>query len=77
MAVLMEFAPGPMSASASMLRIKAVAQAIPLGSVARDVARGISRTTGRKFNLAVAFDPSPSNGPFIAQSTFHHFSDYS
>ncbi|MET0361660.1 MAG: hypothetical protein ABW048_07925, partial [Sphingobium sp.] len=32
--------------------------------------------TGRRFNVAVAFEPSEDGGPAIAQSTFHHFADY-
>jgi hypothetical protein len=40
------------------------------------IATGVSQTTGRPFNLAVAFEPSDEGGPAIAQSTFHHFADY-
>lgn len=43
---------------------------------ARVIATGVSRVTGRRFNLAVAFEPSSSAGPAIAESTFHHFADY-
>jgi hypothetical protein len=43
---------------------------------ARVIATGISKTTGARFNIAVAFEPSPDGGPAIAQSTFHHFADY-
>jgi hypothetical protein len=43
---------------------------------ARVIACGTSKVTGRRFNLAVAFEPGPSGGPAIAQSTFHHFADY-
>ena len=43
---------------------------------ARVIAKGRSKTTGRDFNLAVAFEPSKDGGPAIAQSTFHHFADY-
>jgi hypothetical protein len=32
--------------------------------------------TGRRFNIAVAFEPGAPGGPAIAQSTFHHFADY-
>lgn len=32
--------------------------------------------TGRTFNIAVAFEPSASGGPALAESTFHHFADY-
>jgi hypothetical protein len=45
-------------------------------SSARVIARGVSRATGNRFNLAVAFEPSESGGPALAQSTFHHFADY-
>jgi hypothetical protein len=45
------------------------------------VARGISRTTGREFNLVVAFERSPGPdhsllGRGVAESSFHHFADY-
>jgi hypothetical protein len=40
------------------------------------IATGTSKVTGRRFNLAVAFEPGPGGGPAIAQSTFHHFADY-
>lgn len=40
------------------------------------VATGTSRTTGRAFNIAVAFEPSEAGGPAWAESTFHHFADY-
>jgi hypothetical protein len=43
---------------------------------ARVIMAGRSAVTGRPFNLAVAFEPSAAGGPAIAQSTFHHFSDY-
>lgn len=43
---------------------------------ARVVATGVSRATGRDFNLVVAFEPSAVGGPAVAQSTFHHFADY-
>ena len=43
---------------------------------ARVIATGCSKATGKRFNLAVAFEPSPTGGPAIAQSTFHHFADY-
>jgi hypothetical protein len=42
---------------------------------ARVIATGVSKTTGRRFNIAVAFEPGPG-GSAIAQSTFHHFCDY-
>jgi hypothetical protein len=40
------------------------------------IATGCSRTTGRRFNIAVAFEPSAAGGPAVAESTFHHFADY-
>lgn len=40
------------------------------------IARGVSKVTGRAFNIAVAFEPGSAGGPAIAQSTFHHFADY-
>jgi hypothetical protein len=43
---------------------------------ARVIARGRSTVTGVPFNIAVAFEPSGSAGPAIAESTFHHFADY-
>ena len=43
---------------------------------ARVIARGTSKTTGRPFNLSVAFDSSSSEGNALAESTFHHFADY-
>lgn len=43
---------------------------------ARVIAQGTSKITGKRFNLAVAFEPSDRGGPAIAQSTFHHFADY-
>jgi hypothetical protein len=43
---------------------------------ARVIATGRSRISGVRFNTAVAFAPSASAGPAIAQSTFHHFADY-
>jgi hypothetical protein len=43
---------------------------------ARVIARGISKVTGRVFNIAVAFEASTDGGRAIAQSTFHHFADY-
>lgn len=48
----------------------------PAGEDARVIARGKSKVSGRPFNIAVAFEPGPSGGPAIAQSTFHHFADY-
>ncbi len=43
---------------------------------ARVVARGLSRATGRPFNVAVAFEAGPDGGRALAQSTFHHYCDY-
>ena len=48
---------------------------------ARVIATGTSQTTGRVFNLAVAFDRARDVdgnllGRGIAQSSFHHFADY-
>jgi len=43
---------------------------------ARVIATGVSKVTGKTFNIAVAFEPGPGGGPAIAQSTFHHFADY-
>lgn len=48
---------------------------------ARVIATGTSRTTGRLFNLAVAFDRAENvdgsiQGRGIAESSFHHFADY-
>jgi hypothetical protein len=49
----------------------------PVGDAsARVIATGVSKVSGRQFNLAVAFEPSPGGGPAIAESTFHHFTDY-
>ncbi len=55
---------------------------VPPGeSAARIVAQGTSLTTGRRFNLAVAFERSRDSrgtllGRGIAESSFHHFADY-
>lgn len=48
---------------------------------ARVIATGLSKTTGREFNLIVALDEKdhPQRGPSgraIAESSFHHFVDY-
>lgn len=48
----------------------------PAGESARVIALGTSKATGRRFNIAVAFEPGPGGGRAIAQSTFHHFADY-
>src|SRR5690606_40846224 len=42
---------------------------------ARVIATGLSKATGKRFNIAVAFEPGPGGGPAIAQSTFHHFAE--
>ncbi len=44
--------------------------------LARVIATGKSRTTGQRFNIAVAFERSQREGPALAESTFHHFADY-
>jgi hypothetical protein len=49
---------------------------IPEGEDARVIALGTSKVTGRRFNIAVAFEANVNLGPAIAQSTFHHFVDY-
>lgn len=43
---------------------------------ARVIATGRSLATDRRFNIVVAFERSGTDGPAIAQSTFHHFADY-
>jgi hypothetical protein len=43
---------------------------------ARVIATGTSKTTGRQFNIAVAFEPIDGRGAALAASTFHHFADY-
>ncbi|HEX4159199.1 MAG TPA: hypothetical protein VHY79_12040 [Rhizomicrobium sp.] len=48
----------------------------PDDSSARVIATGTSKASGRRFNLVVAFEPSASGGPAVAQSTFHHFANY-
>jgi hypothetical protein len=48
----------------------------PSDPSARVISAGVSRTTGRDFNIAVAFEPGPDGGPAIAESTFHHFADF-
>jgi len=48
----------------------------PEDPAARVIATGVSRTTGRPFNLAVAFERGAGGGPAVAGSTFHHFADY-
>lgn len=48
----------------------------PPGQSARVIATGRSQITGRVFNLAVAFESESGNGRAVAESTFHHFTDY-
>jgi hypothetical protein len=48
----------------------------PPGARARVIARGRSKVTGTRFNIAVAFETDGKAGRAIAQSTFHHFADY-
>lgn len=48
----------------------------PKDANARVIMTGRSQTTGRDFNLAVAFERDADGGRAIAQSTFHHFTDY-
>ena len=48
----------------------------PDDPTARVIATGTSTVTGRRFNIAVAFEASEDGGRAIAQSTFHHFADY-
>lgn len=49
---------------------------VPPGSDARVVVRGISRVSGRPFNLVVAFERRHDRGRALAHSSFHHFCDY-
>jgi hypothetical protein len=48
----------------------------PENEDARVIAQGRSKATGRRFNLAVAFEASRGKGRAIAESSFHHFADY-
>jgi hypothetical protein len=48
----------------------------PGDPTARVIATGTSTVSGRRFNLAVAFEPTAEAGPAVAQSTFHHFADF-
>jgi len=48
----------------------------PKDAHARVIMTGRSQSTGRDFNLAVAFEGDGQTGRAIAQSTFHHFADY-
>jgi hypothetical protein len=43
---------------------------------ARVIATGRSLASGKQFNIAVAFERTPTEGPALAESTFHHFADY-
>jgi hypothetical protein len=55
---------------------------VPLGEAhARVIATSVSQTTGRPFNLAVAFESADDKhgnglGRGVAESSFHHFVDY-
>jgi hypothetical protein len=51
---------------------------VPAGEPrARTIATGQSRTTGRPFNLAVAFERAERGpGRGVAEASFHHFADY-
>ena len=44
--------------------------------LARVIASGKSLATGKRFNIAVAFERSATGGRALAESTFHHFADY-
>jgi hypothetical protein len=44
--------------------------------LARVIATSRSLASGQRFNIAVAFERSDTEGPAIAESTFHHFADY-
>jgi hypothetical protein len=48
----------------------------PSDPTARVIATGTSEVTGRRFNIAVAFEPEGVAGRGWAESTFHHFTDY-
>lgn len=48
----------------------------PGDSSCRVVMEGQSSISGRRYNIAVAFERSEQGGRAIAQSTFHHFADY-
>lgn len=43
---------------------------------ARVIATGQSLASGQRFNISVAFERTATEGPAIAESTFHHFADY-
>ena len=49
---------------------------VPDNADARIIAAGHSKVTGRRFNLAVAFEAAGGKGRAIAESSFHHFVDY-
>ncbi|GAA0638406.1 hypothetical protein [Brevundimonas lenta] len=50
---------------------------VPEGaSSARVIATGVSKVSGRAFNIAVAFEGEAGEGRGLAQSTFHHFADF-
>jgi len=53
-----------------------VVSAPPGEASARVIVAGQSLASGRRFNIAVAFERSERGGRAIAQSSFHHFSDY-
>lgn len=40
------------------------------------IATGVSKVSGNRFNLIVAFEAARDAGRAVAQSTFHHFCDY-
>lgn len=48
----------------------------PSAPFARAIATGKSLASGKRFNIAVTFERTDTEGPAIAQSTFHHFADY-
>lgn len=48
----------------------------PGDATGRVVMEGRSSVSGRRYNIAVAFERSAHGGKAIAQSTFHHFADY-
>lgn len=43
---------------------------------ARVIATGQSLASGQRFNISVAFERTETDGPALAESTFHHFADY-
>jgi hypothetical protein len=48
----------------------------PSDPSARVIATGMSQTTNRTFNIAVAFEGDAKSGRGVAESSFHHFCDY-